>query len=425
VKATPLKRFAMVFLVVLLVTSGLQALAADTAPALSCPNAPPADDPPGTDPAGCDGTDECSSSSAAQTTTPSKQSASKTASWNVCQPQAIDVPRTIALAVALALLYWLGCVTVRWHRIAKPTRELLRAQIYSIDAEFDLLSNKPAGAQRLKDLIIAARDLVAEGPASLADFLFWSRGKEITGWGYVHEVQVQMAAMLSLETVDARMTTVQAKLLVAKSDPVAAAVAEAIGKALTAKDPVETKRPLLAEALELDYDRTDNSFAYLLSWQNKAAWLVAFGLLLALAMACIAPTQSIFLLIGAVGGLLSRLARSLERNDVPTDYGASWATLFLSPVAGALGGWSGCLVSALAVKAQVLGSLFTGLWACPTSTFAVGAALAFGFSERLFSGVLSKLVDKTVGPQDTSASQPASPVAPPGQKQPPSGPPAK
>jgi hypothetical protein len=323
-------------------------------------------------------------------------------SWTSCRGPLLPLRETLGLAALLAVLYWLGSVTVRWNRIAKPTREQLRAQLASLDAKFDLLSDA-AQKQPLKELIQRARALIdPEGGAGLggfADVLFWSRGKELAGWGYVHEVEVQMAAMLPMETVDARMRTHQAKLKTT-SDPVALALADALATAL---DPAKNltlpqKQALLAEALELNYERADTSFAYLLSWQNKAAWLVALGLLLILVLAGIDPGHSVFLLIGAVGGLLSRLSRSLERAGVQTDYGASWATLFLSPVAGALGAWSGCLFSALAVNANLLGATFKDLWSCPPTILALSAALAFGFSERLFSGILGKLTEKTVGP---------------------------
>lgn len=108
------------------------------------------------------------------------------------------------------------------------------------------------------------------------------------------------------------------------------------------------------------------------------------------------PDRGVLFLVGAIGGLLSRLSRSLERNDVPTDYGASWTTLFLSPVAGALGAWAGILLSALAVELNVLSETFKDLWCCPFTQLALGLALLFGFSERLFDTVLDKLVTKTV-----------------------------
>jgi hypothetical protein len=66
----------------------------------------------------------------------------------------------------------------------------------------------------------------------------------------------------------------------------------------------------------------------------------------------------LLLRVGAVGGLLSRLSRNLQRADVPTDYGASWATLYLSPVVGALTGWAESLLVVIGGKLDALGSAF-------------------------------------------------------------------
>lgn len=105
-----------------------------------------------------------------------------------------------------------------------------------------------------------------------------------------------------------------------------------------------------------------------------------------------------------MGGLLSRLSRSLNRKDVPTDYGASWTTLFLSPVAGALGAWSGILLSGLAVKLNVLGSIFNVDWAeAPCQTMTLAIALVFGFSERLLDTVFEGIEGKSQTSKSTGA----------------------
>jgi hypothetical protein len=110
-------------------------------------------------------------------------------------------------------------------------------------------------------------------------------------------------------------------------------LAQQIRTALAAKPivPLERWRALLNEALGYLYDRTDKSFASLSSWQNKTVWLVLCSLLLIVALAAVLQ-HAVFFLIGAAGGLLSRMGRALYRDDVPTDYGASWTSLFLSPV---------------------------------------------------------------------------------------------
>lgn len=347
--------------------------------------------------------------------------------------------RTLVLALTICLAYWIGTVVVRWNRIAHPTRELLRAQIYALGREVDLLDQAISGLKQIRDLLEKARELLDDGQTKsgrFADILFWSRGKELTGWGYVHEAEVRLAPFLAAATVEARLEMVERKLR-NSGDATSVALADSVRDSFTAKYSDEPTRQarlraLLAEALSVNYDREDTSFADLLSWQNKAAWLVAIGLLLIVVLCGWDPVHSVFFLFGAVGGLLSRLSRSLDRKDVPTDYGASWTTLFLSPVAGALGAWSGVVVSELAVQLGVLGKIFEGFLVKPPSDLALAAALIFGFSERLLDEVLDKVAGKVVAGQTTgkngknppAAAAPGAPAAAPAPPAPAPGAPA-
>jgi hypothetical protein len=328
----------------------------------------------------------------------------------------------VAIMLTLCLLYWLATVMIRWNRIARPTREMLKAEIASLQTEIELLAAKSAtDPSKLKLLLTKAGDLIdvssddankVSGSRSetkikprgqFLNFLFWSRGQEMTGWGYVHEVEIQMSGFLPDPTVTARLETAEQQLRITNDAP-SLALANSIHQGLTSADTtLERKRALLAEALSANYEREDNTFADLVSWQNKTAWLVACGLALMIVLSAVIPHHSILFVIGSAGGLLSRLSRSLNRKDVPTDYGASWTTLFLSPVAGGLGAWAGILISTLAVQLHVLGSVFEANWlepSCRPMTLAI--ALVFGFSERLLDGVLDKLVDKADSAQTTA-----------------------
>ncbi len=189
-----------------------------------------------------------------------------------------------------------------------------------------------------------------------------------------------------------------------------AAPAQQIRDALAAKPvvPIERWRALLNEALGYLYDRTDKSFGSMSSWQNKTIWLVGCSLLLIVALAA-ALQHAVFFLIGAAGGLLSRMGRALYRDDVPTDYGASWTSLFLSPVVGALAGWLGILAILLLVELNVLGSVFKVDWCNPYNPIVLALALALGFSERLFDGILTQLEQKVGGAQ-TPPAPPAQPA---------------
>jgi hypothetical protein len=326
-----------------------------------------------------------------------------------CVPQ--GCVSALLIAMFLSAGYWLTMIVVRWHRIALPTRELLRAQIHSLDREMDLLLPKAEqdALSPIRDLLKKALGLI--DATAHADRLFWSRGQEITGWGYVHEVEIKMARFRDSESVVAHLEDAERKLRAA-NDASDLALANSIHQALTtAGTSIARLQELLASALGVNYDRSDNSFADLVSWQNKTSWLVFCGLSLIVALSAAFPNQSVLFLLGAAGGLISRLSRSLERKDVPTDYGASWTTLFLSPVAGALGAWAGILLAGLAVDLNVLGNVFVVNWENPTTTSTLAIALLFGFSERLLDSVLDKL-EQAGGVPKASSTNPQPPQTP-------------
>jgi hypothetical protein len=177
--------------------------------------------------------------------------------------------------------------------------------------------------------------------------------------------------------------------------PQAAVLAGNIRLALAAQPvvPIERWRALLYEALGLLYDRSDTSFASMLSWHNKTGYLVACGLLLIVSLGAALGHEALFLM-GAAGGLLSRLTRALFRANVPIDYGASWTSLFLSPVVGALTGWAGVLLVILGVEFNILGSALKVDWCNPVAPITLALAFALGFSERLFTGILSQIEAK-------------------------------
>lgn len=306
------------------------------------------------------------------------------------------------LATLAVVLVFLGSIwMVRWHNIARPNREMLQAEIDNATARFksetgqDLTS---PGFEYLKALLDqASASIVWDRGKSWFDFFFWTRGQEITGWARIHEFQRDTAKLLakgSLDTVRARLQAV-ALDLAGMDRPHAKAFAGNIGTALAVSPADEDAlRGLLVEAITYLNDETDSGFAQLVGWQTKAVWLagVGGGLMVVLSFAVGNP---VLFIAGAAGGYLSRLARALKRADVPTDYGASWTTLFLSPMVGAISGWFGVLVIAALSKLQVLGPAFEAVqWCCPLAPLSLGLAFGLGFSERLFDGLMSSLDDK-------------------------------
>jgi hypothetical protein len=133
------------------------------------------------------------------------------------------------------------------------------------------------------------------------------------------------------------------------------------------------------------------------------------GLLLIAAIGLTLPNAILFL-VGAAGGLLSRVSRALVRDDVPNEYGVSWVPLFLSPVMGALSAWAGILVLDLLRQWEVLGPAVVIDWSNPYRTTTLAIAFALGFAERLFDTFMSQL-QETLGKRAPPV--PSGPVTPP------------
>jgi hypothetical protein len=302
----------------------------------------------------------------------------------------------------LAVLLFLASIwLVRWHNIARPNRELLKAEIQNAAARFE---NETGGAPAgyLTYLLTTAGESIKWHPwHTSCDFLFWSRGQEITGWSRIHEFQRAAIGLLAtaspIETIRARLQAIELDLL--DSDKThAKTFASNIKDALDASPPldIEVLRALLVEAITYQTGEDVNTFAQLVGWQTKAVWLAGVGCALLVVLAYAVGNPVLFI-AGAAGGYLSRLGRTLKRADVPTDYGASWTTLFLSPIVGALTGWFGILLIVVLAdsKMQVLGAAFQAVkWCCPLTPFMLGLAFALGFSERLFDGIISSLEEK-------------------------------
>lgn len=350
----------------------------------------------------------------------------------------------------LVLIYLAAMLAVRWHMVARPARELLKAEIEAVAVRLDAHDPHDATTAKINRLLECARSRagLGRGLQTALDILFWSRGREMAGWNLVHEAKEQLVAQLSVEElraaiedaevqlrqvgtpdavaladrIDTNMTPTLAaadaagaaalhgvEALVQRVDASPAAGAAQVGNAATvgaAQPPVERWRAQLQEARNLLYDHTDNGFCALVSWHKKTVWMVLCALLLIVSLSA-ALGQAVLFLLGATGGLLSRLNRSLTRQDLPTDYGATWTTLFLSPVVGALAGWSGVLLVMLAVKMQLLGPLFASLqWNQPLGELALGLALVFGVSERAFTSILDQ-IERKIGPAPTVTAPPA------------------
>lgn len=171
----------------------------------------------------------------------------------------------------------------------------------------------------------------------------------------------------------------------------------------------KAQRALLGEFLAALYDARDTYYARLLTLHNKAAWLLLVGLGLAVALGSFVPglpnglSLGTALLLGFLGGLLSRLFRVVATKELPTDYGAYWVPLFLAPVLGALGAVGGYLVFWALVEAEVLGKGLKPLLSPPA---AYGLLVALGFSERFLKGLTERLEEVALKQEDQDKGKP-------------------
>lgn len=329
----------------------------------------------------------------------------------------------VGATLFIVLFYLAGIILIRWHMIARPTRRLLQAAIEAVRTRVATLKATPGvapapGVAQLEVLVAKASQLVEDKGffAMFPDYILWNRGQELSAWNCLHEAEEQMVLAYPQGTIYEALTTAelrQTELSLRQLDlTIATGIADRIKSALGSAVPPATApsfddlKSLLSEALGFLYDRTDTDFAALISWYNKTMWLIGAALLLIVSLGATLQHE-VFFLVGAAGGLLSRLSRSLNRADVPTDYGASWTTLFLSPVVGALAGWCGVLLLIVASQLNVVGAALKVDWCNPYCAVALGAALLLGISERAFDAILNQLDDKVKAQQ--AAARPAKP----------------
>ncbi|HYL05315.1 MAG TPA: hypothetical protein VE075_04710, partial [Thermoanaerobaculia bacterium] len=319
---------------------------------------------------------------------------------------------------ALPLVFLVSIWLIRWNNIAKPSRLGVIAQLSELQGRF------PPDSWYGGALGAAKQEL--EKKVVVLDWLFWSRGQEIASWNLAHKAELALLedpAQTSLDKIDARLASAEQRL--SEMDKGAArSLGQRVAAALAA-DPAKVgepaRRQLLIEATGYIYETGDSGFAALTGWQNKSFWLTLVGVALIWAVGLTEGHASLFL-AGAVGGFLSRLTRELKRADVATDYGASWSTLFLSPVAGAISGWFGVALIMLMTDPTVGvlgGPLKVINWDSANVAATLAAAFILGFSERLFDRIVAQL-DVAIDKKKEGAQKTAS-TASPAQGAPPAG----
>jgi hypothetical protein len=299
---------------------------------------------------------------------------------------------------ALVLLL-IGMATTRWYKIAKPSHNFLlrRIDYLRIQVKTYVENVYPAVAATLNQHLSECKE-----PTGSSLFLFWSQSAENATWMRVHGIEAELAAWLPTNLVLTDLIMAEPQLRETKINKNAAqALADRIHAELERDtqgmheepeqdDAIDLRRKLLSQAKAMILADRDQSFIALTDWQNKATWLTLVAWIL---MVVLGATEGnvILFVAGAAGGLLSRMMRTINKPEFAIDHGASWSTLFLSPLFGALSAWFGVgLITVLASsKVQALGPLFSLVrWDHPLLLSTLSAAFVLGFSERWFKSLM-------------------------------------
>lgn len=225
------------------------------------------------------------------------------------------------------------------------------------------------------------------------DRLCWS----VAPSGAVKEhLKVVTAQLAASELPEAKAIVARVAELEKPKPPSEVKPSFVLGPWTLAKRPSPTPsdpRPLLQEALTVFHNTRDTLFESYADTQAKASWFGILGVAL-IALAAITFHREYLLLFGALGALLSRSLRLLDRKPGGVYYGVSAAAFTLAPVIGALSGWAGvALVQALS-QLGVLAKAFGRVWSYQTAgTLPLAIAFVFGFVERLIDRFTQSTVD--------------------------------
>jgi hypothetical protein len=246
-----------------------------------------------------------------------------------------------------------------------------------------------------------------------------SQSEVLAGWRALHQQQVELLDDLGDAGLSVELRAAAHELSTGDSTAWmrerAGELADALSAGGAPDGTVAEAKALARRMRELIYDARDCTFEDAAMLYRKAVWLTVVAAAAIATLGATVDTGEAFFLIGAVGGLMSRLNRVLARRPRAHDYGASWSTLILAPIAGALAGWLGVLLTeALAGQFGVLDEasfkeLFSGAESLTGSREALALAIAFvfGFSERLINRAVSTAEDRVV-PRLPDAASPKS-----------------
>lgn len=312
------------------------------------------------------------------------------------------------MLLLVCAIYFIFLLVARYTWIVLPNNQYLRIYAEEVKAQLVIEQDNPAVQTRVEKTIKPAIEkllddvlrLIPEDRKSWYCWLLAGTGKQLACWRNAHKAKVFAIDLLSES--DTRALAIVASLNLKEHGSKAGnGLSVEIKKALENNSDIQMIKSLTKHGQAFLFDDRDNYFQGLANWQNRATWLVMVSLLILVVLG-LTHGNTVLFVLGAVGGLLSRMRKALSRKDYAFDYGASWSTLFLAPVVGALTGWVGVLLVIVLTEAQVLGSVFETIlnikeiegipWIDMEITKeAMALAVAFGFSASFFERIMETM----------------------------------
>jgi hypothetical protein len=302
------------------------------------------------------------------------------------------------LVFVLLLLFSAGALFFRYKAIIGPSIVRLESEMRSLritttshENEHQLQDEQHKSSDSILKLLEQIKNNLPKDN-NVCDRCFISSGKVSSGWRMLHRAKLA-ALCLYDQNVKERLRILETRLLdldTAESKTMAVL----IKNVLSEEDPHITKlRPLLQEGLRIYYEDRDTYYEMLADWQNKAMWLTFLAILFIFMLLWIEESAFLFV-AGGFGGLLSKLRSVQQKSDIPTEYGFSWSTLFLTPLIGAINGWAGVYLVLIMMKVDVFGNTITeALKDGRTCSFPalMVIAIIFGYSAGLFEKMITKI----------------------------------
>ncbi len=265
------------------------------------------------------------------------------------------------------------------------------------------VAQEPESSSEAKQLPPELEELLLKAQQKVSHLSSLDSGMVLAAWRLLHKAERLAVNIMETPYVAARLRRAQAELRELPEEKQRiweATLKEHALHTLQAEqqntlraEQQDKLRADLSEFLANLYEARDNEFARFLKLQRLLSFLVlnGLGLTLALILAGYGP----ILLAGAVGGLLSRLARVYRGSPETPDYGLALAQVLPAPLWGSLSAWAGLHLIAILQSQEIvsikqLGELIPPIESGITQIPLLAIGFLFGFSERLLDSIAEK-----------------------------------